>query len=375
MKATSEIGPFPFNLMAETKPVSEFNVRHLVLLDDSGNPSQELPLFAQSPDELITLYQVMTQIRILDKKAVSLQRTGQLGTYASSLGQEAVGVGIGSAMQADDILLPSYRDYGAMYWRGVEIRSILQYWSGDERGMDYEGACPNDFPITLTIGAQTTHSVGVAYALKLRGEGQAAVCSIGEGATSKGDFYEAINAAGVWKLPLVFFVTNNHYAISLHASGQTAAETFAQKSIAAGFPSLQIDGNDVLAVRHSLECALDSARNGAGPVLIEALTYRIHDHTTADDASRYRKRKEVEEAWNKDPIPRLRKYLESRGWWDESREAALIKDSRALVDREVEKYLKVKPADPVSLMFDHLYAELPKVMAPQRTFAEKNGKE
>lgn len=371
MKTTSEFSPFPLNLGAETTTEAQFSIERLAFLDAVGVPLQQLPPFADSPDELISLYRAMVQLRVLDKRAISLQRTGQLGTYASYLGQEAVSVGIGAAMQVDDILLPSYREFGAMHWRGVKISTFLQYWSGDERGMDYGGACPNDFPITLTIGAHTTHAVGVAYALKLRGEGQAAVCALGEGATSKGDFYEAINAAGVWKLPLVYLVANNHYAISLHSSGQTAAQTFAQKAVAAGMACLQVDGNDVLAVRHAVECALDSARNGGGPVLIEALTYRMHDHTTADDASRYREKAEVEEAWKREPIIRTRKFLESRGWWDERREVKLVTECRAAVDAAVEDYLAMDPPDPASLMFDHLYAELPKSMDAQRAMAAR----
>lgn len=371
MKSIAEFSTFPFNLGAETTDSVQFSVQKLAFLDEAGVSLQDLPAFAESPDELISLYRMMVQIRVLDKRSISLQRTGQLGTYASYLGQEAISIGLGAAMQSDDILLPSYREFGTMFWRGVKMSSILQYWSGDERGMDYGGACPNDFPITLTIGAQTTHAVGVAYALKLRGEGQAAVCTIGEGATSKGDFYEAINAAAVWKLPLVYLVANNQYAISLHSSGQTAAQTFAQKAIAAGMPCLQIDGNDVLAVRHAMDCALDSVRNGSGPVLIEALTYRMLDHTTADDASRYREKAEVEAAWKTEPVGRFRKFLESRGWWDEKQEASLIAECRAVVEEAVNEYLNTEPPNPTSLMFDHLYAELPKAMESQRALAEK----
>ncbi len=371
MKDTSELGPFPRKLQAELKPIFSQTLHSLAYLDAEGNPLQQLPAFAQTPDELTALYRAMVLIRTLDQKSITLQRTGQLGTYASSMGQEAVAVALGTAMQPDDVLLPSYRDSGALILRGAPLVSILQYWSGDERGLEYGGECPNDFPITLTIGAHTTHAVGVAYALKLRGEGQAAVCSIGEGATSKGDFYEAINGAGVWKLPLVFLVSNNQYAISLHASSQTASLTFAQKAIAAGIPALQVDGNDVFAVKHALAEALDYSRQGGGTLLIEAVTYRLHDHTTADDASRYREKAEVQAAREREPLKRLRNYLTTCGWWNEQLEEELLKESRRKVDAAIEEYRNLPPVDPAALLFDHLYAELPKSLEAQRQAAAK----
>lgn len=370
MTKISERDPFPYNLQVELETISEFRIPHLQFLDETGKDLQTLPSFAQSPDELTSLYRSMVIQRTMDKKAVALQRTGRLGTYASGLGQEAVSVGLGTAMEPDDVLLPSYRDAGALVARGASLSSILQYWSGDERGLEYGGGCPNDFPITLTIGAQTTHSVGVAYGLKLRGEGQAAVCSIGEGATSKGDFYESINAAAVWQLPLIFLIANNHYAISLPASGQTRCSTFAQKAVAAGMPCLKIDGNDIFAVRYALESALNYSRQGEGPVLIEAETYRLHDHTTADDASRYREKSEVEAAWKREPIPRFRSFLKSREWWDDSMENELLQEARSRVDEAIEEYKNIQPIRPSTLMFDHLYAELPIALEPQRKIAE-----
>lgn len=370
MTKTSERQPFPHSLKVELETLSEFRIPYLKLMDEEGKELQSLPEFAQSPDEVTSLYRAMVIQRTMDKKAVSLQRTGKLGTYASGLGQEAVSVGLGTAMEPDDVLLPSYRDAGALVTRGASLTSILQYWSGDERGLEYGGGCPNDFPITLTIGAHTTHSVGVAYGLKLRGEGQAAVCSIGEGATSKGDFYESINAAGVWQLPLVFLIANNHYAISLHASSQTGCSTFAQKAIAAGIPCLKVDGNDIFSVRFSLEAALEHARQGHGPVLIEAETYRLHDHTTADDASRYRDKAEVEAAWKREPLIRFRSFLQSRGWWEEAMENALLQEARSRVDEAIEEYKNLPPVRPSALMFDHLYAELPVALEEQRKIAE-----
>lgn len=371
MKDTSELGPFPRNLQAELKPIFDQTLHSLAYLDAEGNPLQQLPAFAQTPDEITALYRAMVLIRTLDQKSITLQRTGQLGTYASSLGQEAVAVALGTAMQPDDVLLPSYRDSGALILRGAPLVSILQYWSGDERGLEYGGGCPNDFPITLTIGAHTTHAVGVAYALKLRGEGQAAVCSIGEGATSKGDFYEAINGAGVWNLPLVFLISNNQYAISCHSSSQTACPTFAQKAIAGGLPALQVDGNDIFAVKHALEQALDFSRQGGGAVLIEAVTYRLHDHTTADDASRYRDKAEVQAARDREPLKRIQNFLNARGWWNDRLEEELVRESRGKVDAAIEEYRQLPPTEPAALLFDHLYAQLPKNLEAQQQAARK----
>ena len=229
----------------------------------------------------------MVLTRAFDLKAVSLQRTGRLGTYAVSLGQEAVSVGVASAMRQEDVLLPSYRDNGTLLWRGVKMEEILLYWGGDERGNLSSGPA-HDFPFCVPVGSQAPHAAGVAYAFKFRKEPRVAVCLLGDGATSKGDVYEAMNFAGVQKLPLVFVVNNNQWAISVPLKLQTACETLAQKAIAAGFAGEQVDGNDVIAVRDAAEQAIAAARNGQGPRLIEALTYRLGDHTTADDAARYR---------------------------------------------------------------------------------------
>ena len=201
----------------------------------------------------------MVLTRIFDEKAVALQRTGRLGTYASSLGQEAVGVGVASAMRQSDVLLPSFREQSAMLWRGVTMPEILAYWGGDERGSNYTGP-REDFPVCIPVGTQFPHAAGVALAMKLRGEDRAAVVIGGDGATSKGDFYEAMNIAGVWRLPVVFVINNNQWAISVPRSAQSAATTLAQKSVAAGFYGEQVDGNDVIAVH-----AITAERAGAGP--------------------------------------------------------------------------------------------------------------
>jgi 2-oxoisovalerate dehydrogenase E1 component alpha subunit len=325
------------------------------------------PGFAQDGSDLLPLYRAMVLTRTFDEKAVALQRTGRLGTYPSSLGQEAVTVGVGSAMRPDDVLLPSFREQGAQLWRGVGMAELLLYWGGDERGSDFAGP-REDFPICIPVASHAPHAAGVALAFKLRGEARAAVCVMGDGGTSKGDFYEALNLAGVWRLPVVFVINNNQWAISVPRTAQTAAETLAQKGIAAGVEGIQVDGNDVIAVRDTVEQALTKARSGGGSTLIEALTYRLGDHTTADDASRYRDDTAVAEHWKDEPIGRLRRHLTQLGAWTRDDEERLFADCRVRVEQAVADYLAMPPEGPAA-MFDHVYGALPDDLAEQRAVA------
>ena len=204
-----------------------FRVLVAQFVGPDGVPVDELPGFADEPGELGRMYRAMVLTRVFDAKAVALQRTGRLGTFASSLGQEAVAVGIGTAMHAQDVLVPSFREQGAMFLRGVTPTELLLYWGGDERGSDF-AAARHDFPICVPIGTQAPHAAGVALAIQLRGEPQATVCTLGDGATSRGDVYEAMNFAGVRRLPVVYVVNNNQWAISVPRSAQSGAETLAQ---------------------------------------------------------------------------------------------------------------------------------------------------
>jgi 2-oxoisovalerate dehydrogenase E1 component alpha subunit len=346
------------------KSAARFEIQYSQFLDEHGLCAGPLPEFARDPGGLVELYRWMTLMRAYDAKAIALQRTGQLGTYASMLGQEAINAGIGSAMAPDDVFLMTYRENGVQLMRGVTMMELFVYWSGDERGSDF--AVPRrDFPICITIAAQCTHAVGVAYAMKLRKEARAAVCAIGDGGTSKGDFYEAVNAAGAWQLPVVFFVTNNQWAISVPRTAQSRAETLAQKAIAGGIEGVQLDGNDLIAVRDAMDRALAKARSGGGPTLIEALTYRLSDHTTADDASRYRNADELAAAWKHEPVARLRAYLTALGAWSKADEDTLARECNEKVQAAVSAYLAVPP--PLSSgLFDHLYAALPAALESQR---------
>jgi pyruvate dehydrogenase E1 component alpha subunit len=313
----------------------------------------------------------MVLTRSFDAQAISLQRTGQLGTYASSLGQEAVSTGLAAAMADDDILLPSFREHGAQLWRGVTMEELFLYWGGDERGSDFSSQ-PLDFPVSVTVGGHAPHATGLAMALQLRGQLNAVVCVIGDGATSKGDVYEAMNFAGVRRAPLVFVINNNQWAISTPVQTQTAAQTLAQKAIAAGIPGEQVDGNDVFAVRDRIHAALERARTGKGPSVVEALTYRLADHTTADDASRYRDDAETADRWKLEPVLRLRRFMEANGFWDSAREQALLEECEERVRRAAAAYLDIEPQPPES-MFDYLYASLPADLVGQRESLARRG--
>lgn len=356
-----------------TKPimkiVASFSIPYLQYLDENSLPTQDFPDFAD-PTTLLHLYRQMALTRVVDNKAVKLQRTGKMGTYPSSQGQEAVGIGTGTAMKKEDVYCPYYRETGALLQRGVAIEEILSIWGGDERGNNFKNA-KEDLTTCVPISTQCLHAAGIAFALQYRQEKRVAVTSLGEGGTSKGDFYEAMNLAGAWHLPLIFVVNNNQWAISVPRDTQTNAETVAQKAIAAGIPGIQVDGNDVIAVRGAVSECIERARDGKGPALIEAVTYRLCDHTTADDATRYQSPEAVKEAWKKEPIARLAYYLEANGLWSKEKEAAMQAEISAEVDAAVQTYVK-KPKDKPQAMFDHLYAELPEAYLDQ--YDELGGK-
>ncbi len=343
--------------------VAKFEIHYHQFLKPDGTLKQDLTKELRDPKRLIEWYRLMTLLRVFDTKAINLQRVGKLGTYPGVLGQEAVGVAIGQAMHKDDVLVPYYRDQGIQFQRGVDFSQILQYWGGDERGSDFNQA--EDFPTCVPIANQNVIAAGVASAIQYRNEKRGVVTSIGEGGTSEGDFYEALNAAGAWKLPLVFVINNNQWAISVPTELQTHSQTFAQKAIAAGFEGEQVDGNDIIAVYERVRLALDKARTGGGPTLIEAITYRLCDHTTADDANRYRSKEALEKAWTLEPLIRLRHYLTSEKLWDAKKEEACLQDCRKIVDEEVNIYLN-RPMAPITDIIDYMYAQCPENLKEQR---------
>ena len=344
--------------------VASFNVEYTRFLDPSGRATQPLPDDTSDRATLVELYRAMVLTRAFDAKAVALQRTGRLGTFASSLGQEAVAVGVGAAMAPEDVLLPYAREHGTQLLRGVSLTELFLFWGGDERGSDYQGP-REDFPVSVPVGSHIPHAAGVALAFKLRGEPRVAVAVSGDGSTSKGDFYEGINLAGAWRLPAVFIVTNNQWAISVPRSVQTAAETLAQKAIAAGFVGEQVDGNDIVAVHHVVGQALERARRHGTPHLIEAITYRLSDHTTADNASRYRDDEVVGKHWREDPIARLRSHLTDEHGWSKDEEEATLESCSVDVETAVAEYIATTPQPPAAL-FDYMYETLPEDLARQR---------
>ena len=343
---------------------AQFDIHYFQHLDNDGVLIKDLPQGLDNDETQIALYKAMVLTRLLDKKCVALQRTGKMGTYPSTLGQEAVGVGIGYAMKQDDVLAPYYRDMATQLIRGVNIKDILLCWGGDERGNNSEQS-PQDLPCCVPIATQVTHAAGIASAMKLRHENRAVVTTLGDGATSRGDFAESINLAGAWQLPMVVVINNNQWAISVPRSVQSAAETLAQKGIAGGIHCEQVDGCDVLAVYDAVKRALENAYEGKGPTLIEAITYRLCDHTTADDATRYSPPEGLKKGWEKEPVKRFRSFLHNKKLWDEGKETALYEQCEEKINKAVQEYLDTE-AQPPEAMFDYLHEELPHSLNEQR---------
>ncbi len=335
--------------------IASFNVKRLEVLDEEGNADESLmPPFGDG--DIRRIHELMVLSRTFDERALSLQREGRIGTYPSILGQEAAQVGSAYALENTDWIFPSFRETGMYLTLGYPAHLLFQYWAGDERGLVApEGL--NILPVSVSVGTHIPHAAGAAMAARYRGDRIAVIAYFGEGGTSKGDFHEGFNLAGVFRLPVVFLCQNNQWAISLPREMQTAAETLAQKAIAYGFEGVQVDGNDVFAVYAATRSALDKARNGGGPTFIECFTYRISDHTTADDAARYRSREEVEAWKEKDPIKRVEKYMEKRGMITEGYMRELRERTAAIIDQAVIKAESENPPLTVD-MFLNICSEL-----------------
>ena len=341
--------------MPRTK-VYEAVTERLEILDTEGRVDAAL-MPEIDPSRTRDLYRDMVQMRTFDTKALKLQRQGRMGTWPPIKGQEAIQAGVALAMGDNDWLIPAFREHGIMVLRGVPLHLVFAYWAGDERGSSYpeEVRC---FPVAVPVGSQWQHGTGVGLSLKLRDEDAVAVTFGGDGSTSEGDFHEAVNCAGVFGTKTVFVIQNNQWAISVPLHRQTAAETLAQKAHAYGIPGIQVDGNDVFAVYVAATEAIERTRRGEGPSLIEAVTYRLGDHTTADDASRYRPEEEVEEWEGRDPILRLRRYLIEQGFWDDDQETVLLEEAASWVDGQVKALEEMEPQAPEEI-FTSMYAALP----------------
>ena len=293
--------------------IASFQIHRLSILSPDGQLDESL-LPDLNDSQLLQIYELLCYTRLADQRALDLQREGRLGTYPSSLGQEATQVGSGFALRSQDWIFPAFRELGVMLCHNYPLERIYRFWMGDERGQQ-SPAGVNIFPMCIAVGTQVLHAAGAAMAAKYRGDDMVAAAFLGDGGTSKGDFHEALNMAGVYKLPLVVICQNNQWAISVPRQAQTGSETLAQKAIAHGVKGVQVDGNDVLAVYQATREALDRARNGDGTSFIECETYRMSDHTTADDARRYRDPEEVKKWQERDPLLRMRRFLERQGLW------------------------------------------------------------
>jgi len=327
----------------------------LSVLDESGNVDDAL-MPSLTDDEIRRSYELMVLSRTFDQRALSLQREGRLGTYASILGQEASQIGSALAIRKSDWIFPSFREMAVYITMGYPLHKLFQYWSGDERGI----APPQDlniFPLCIPVGTQVPHATGAAMAVQYRSEENAVVCYFGDGGTSKGDFHEGFNMAGVYRLPVIYICQNNQWAISVPRDRQSASKTLAQKAFAYGFEGIQVDGNDLFAVYLATDKAMKKARSGGGPTFIECFTYRMSDHTTADDASRYRNVDEVKHWKGRDPLARLRLYLEKRGLMTEQFEQDVHRSAKETVDEAVRKAEEIQRPDP-SDMFTYTYDKL-----------------
>jgi pyruvate dehydrogenase E1 component alpha subunit len=335
------------------KVIGNFSIEYLQVMDENGKVDEKL-MPKLSDKQIKELYELMVLLRTFDDKSFSLQRQGRIGTYIQFKGQEASQCGSAYALEDKDWMFPMYRSGAALIVRKHPMHQLLQYGGGDIRGLKTDTV--NNFPISIPVGTQTPHAVGCAWASKLKGEKVVSLVYTGEGGTSRGDFHDGLNFAGLHQVPCVIVVENNQYAISVPRKNQTAAETFAQKAIAYGIKGIQVDGNDIFAVYKATKEAVDNARTGRGPTLIENVTYRRADHSTSDDAKKYRSDKEVHEWAKKDPISRLEKYMKENKLLDEKYRKEVIAKAKAKVEKEVEIYEKLPDPTPKD-MFDNTYAE------------------
>lgn len=337
------------------KTIAKFSVKYLQILNEKGQCNEQLKP-KLSKEQLKQLYESMVVMRTFDEKALKLQRQGRLGTYASLRGQEACQAGSAFLFEKLDLIFPAFREHGVFLIRGMPPEMLYQFWAGDERGMQLPQNC-NMFSVAITVGAQPLHAVGAAISFKLQKKPAATIVYFGDGATSTGDFHEAMNFAGVFKAPCVFICQNNQYAISLPVAEQTASQSIAQKAIAYGFEGIQVDGNDVFAVWKATEAALKKARAGRGPTLIECFTYRVGDHTTSDDAKKYRKESEVQQWQKKDPLERLKKYLHKKKLWNPMYEIEVKRRAESIVEQAVQKAESFQPSPPEDI-FKYTFKEL-----------------
>jgi pyruvate dehydrogenase E1 component alpha subunit len=355
------------------KTAYKFNVPYLSVLNEKGGVDAKLDPELDDR-QLVSLYRAMVHAREADQRMLRLQRQGRMGTFSPSTGQEAAACGPALALKEADWLVPAFRELGALLMRGVPLHRVLLFWGGFEEGNVFDPASKT-LPIAVIVASQIPHAAGMAYAMKYRGGDGAVLCFFGDGATSEGDFMEGLNFAAVWKAPVVFVCQNNQWAISTPLDKQTASETIAQKAAVAGIPGIQVDGNDPLAMYKATHDALERARAGEGPTLVEALTYRLLMHTTADDPTKYRDSKDVDVWEKRDPLVRMRKLLDKRQLWSDEEETALKEEIKKRIDSEVRTYEKGVDAKK-DIMFDHVVGtEHPELERQRAEFMARIGGE
>lgn len=342
--------------------IDTFSIERLQILDEKGNVDKALEP-KLSNEELKRIYYLMLLSRAFDEKAINLQRQGKIGTFAPVKGQEASQIGSAYALSQKDWVFPTYRESAALITRGLPISQLIQYWAGSEYGNDTSKE-RNNFPISIAVGTHLLHAVGVAYASKLKGDNIVTLAYFGDGATSEGDFHEALNFSGVWKTPTIFLCQNNQLAISVPRKKQTSAKTLAQKSIAYGIKGMQVDGNDIFAVYKAVKDAVDYAKGGNGATLIECETYRLAQHTTSDDPSKYLKKEELEQWLPKEPIIRFESYLKNKRILTDDEIKKLKERAEQEVKKGVELGLSEIKNDPDD-MFKFLFADMPRGILQQ----------
>jgi len=351
----------------------------LQVVREDGTPRENLEPELPA-DELKKLYRGLVLVRTIDTRMLSLQRQGRIGFYVPSSGEEALQIGSVAALRPEDWIFPAYREPGVALWRGFPLGKYVCQMYGNAEDLMKGRQMPNHYAvrdinvvsISSPVGTQIPQAVGAAWAMKIRGDAAVSIVYFGDGATSQGDFHAGMNFAGVFRVPCVFLCKNNQWAISVPVVDQTASETLAMKAAAYGFEGVRVDGNDVLAVYAATRRAVERARSGGGPTMVEAVTYRMGPHSSSDDPTRYRSSEEVEAWRQRDPIERFRRYLEHQQLYEKGWDEALHKEIDDAITEAV-RYAEKVPPPPVETVFTDVYAEMPWHLREQLEEFQKGG--